>query len=120
MKSILMIVMTLLVGSDCSRILAFLPIPFRSHQVVFQAIIRELVLRGHEVTSVTPFPMKDPPDNLTELLVPDFSEQLKGIIGIDAEVKHSWVSPVCYYENRNVMTWQMNYLQGVIVKKNLV
>ncbi|XP_031329001.1 UDP-glucuronosyltransferase 2B19-like isoform X2 [Photinus pyralis] len=51
-----------------AKILGFFFIPFISHQTVFQPIWRELSLRGHEVTVVTPNPLNDPTlTNLTEI-----------------------------------------------------
>ncbi|KAF5302522.1 hypothetical protein FQR65_LT00894 [Abscondita terminalis] len=52
----------------CARILGIVPTPSYSHQVVFQPIFRELSLRGHQVTTLTTDPLKDPTlTNLTEI-----------------------------------------------------
>ncbi|KAB0792744.1 hypothetical protein PPYR_14703 [Photinus pyralis] len=51
-----------------SKILGIIPTPSYSHQVVFQALWRELSLRGHQVTTITTHPLKDPAlTNLTEI-----------------------------------------------------
>ncbi|KAF5291331.1 hypothetical protein FQA39_LY03482 [Lamprigera yunnana] len=51
-----------------ANILAVFFVPSISHQVVFQPIWRELSLRGHKVTVLTPDPLKDPKlINLTEV-----------------------------------------------------
>ncbi|CAH1164481.1 unnamed protein product [Phaedon cochleariae] len=51
-----------------SRILAFPEFPSHSHHVIFNPIWRELSLRGHQVTVITPNPMNDPTlSNLTEI-----------------------------------------------------
>lgn len=53
---------------QCAKILAVFQMPSYSHQVVFQPIWKELSLRGHQVTVVTPLPLKDPTlKNLTEI-----------------------------------------------------
>ncbi|KAI7815531.1 UDP-glucuronosyltransferase [Rhyzopertha dominica] len=51
-----------------ARILGIFPTPSISHQAVFQPIWRELSLRGHQVTVITPNPLKDRHlTNLTEV-----------------------------------------------------
>lgn len=51
-----------------ARILGVFNIPSISHQVVYQQIWKELSLRGHEVTVITPDPLNDPTlTNLTEI-----------------------------------------------------
>ena len=53
---------------QCARILGVFQMPSISHQCVFQSIWRELSLRGHAVTIITPNPLKDPAlVNLTEI-----------------------------------------------------
>ncbi|KAK9746317.1 UDP-glucoronosyl and UDP-glucosyl transferase [Popillia japonica] len=55
---------------DASKILFVASTPSHSHQVVFQPIWKELSLRGHQVTVITPSPLKDPKlTNLTEINV---------------------------------------------------
>ena len=80
MKFTLVLLLPLLVGNDAARILAFLPMPSKSHQAVFQPLIRGLAERGHHVTSVTPFPLEDPPQNLKEIRVPELSHMFQGSI----------------------------------------
>lgn len=51
-----------------ARILGIFPTPSISHQAVFQPIWRELSLQGHQVTVITPNPLKDRHlTNLTEV-----------------------------------------------------
>ncbi|XP_025834188.1 UDP-glucuronosyltransferase 2B19 isoform X7 [Agrilus planipennis] len=51
-----------------ANIFAIFSVPSISHQLAFQPIWRELSLRGHKVTVVTPNPLKDPTlTNLTEI-----------------------------------------------------
>ncbi|KAJ8970379.1 hypothetical protein NQ314_001291 [Rhamnusium bicolor] len=54
--------------SQCARILGVFQMPTISHQSVFQSLWKELSLRGHTVTVITPNPLKDPSlINLTEI-----------------------------------------------------
>lgn len=45
-----------------ANILAFLPTLYPNHDV-FQPLLKELAFRGHNVTVVSPFALKDPPQN---------------------------------------------------------
>ena len=54
----------------CGNILGVFIFPSISHQSVFQSIWKELSLRGHNVTVVTPDPLNDPSlINLTEISI---------------------------------------------------
>ncbi|XP_050516750.1 UDP-glycosyltransferase UGT4-like [Diabrotica virgifera virgifera] len=56
---------------QCVRILGFFPTPSYSNQIIFQPIWKQLSLRGHNVTVVTPQPLYDPSlTNLTEIDIP--------------------------------------------------
>lgn len=64
MKSVLFAVLLLYVGQCWSaNILAFLPTFARSHYGAFQPLLKELAVRGHNVTVVSHFALKDPPPN---------------------------------------------------------
>nr|XP_023029679.1 UDP-glucuronosyltransferase 2B33-like [Leptinotarsa decemlineata] len=55
-------------STESAKILAVTFYPSYSHQVGLKPIWRELSLRGHNVTSITPIPWKDPSlTNLTEI-----------------------------------------------------
>lgn len=58
------------------------PMPFVSHTMNFMPIFKELAIRGHNVTLVSPFPQKTPVANLTEILVPNVLNDLFGKYGI--------------------------------------
>ncbi|KAK5639988.1 hypothetical protein RI129_010799 [Pyrocoelia pectoralis] len=65
---VLAIVVLFIHIGDGARILGIVPTPSISHQVVFQPLWRELSLRGHQVTTITTDPIKDPTlTNLTEI-----------------------------------------------------
>ncbi|CAG9860676.1 unnamed protein product [Phyllotreta striolata] len=69
MSKILLICFTLFVSyGEGAKILGVFMYPSISHQLVFQPIWKELSLRGHQVTIITPNPLKDPSlTNLTEI-----------------------------------------------------
>ncbi|XP_026819764.1 UDP-glucuronosyltransferase 1-7-like [Rhopalosiphum maidis] len=51
-----------------SNILVFVPSPWKSHIVSFQPLFLELANRGHNVTVVSKFIVKDPPPTYTQLI----------------------------------------------------
>ncbi|KOB74102.1 UDP-glycosyltransferase UGT33D8 [Operophtera brumata] len=62
--------------SEAARILAVVPTPSISHQVVFRPLTQELARRGHDVTIITTdpvFPKGQTPENLTEIDLHDMS-----------------------------------------------
>jgi len=65
MKLLLFVVLLLLYVSLClsANILAFLPTFARSHYGGFQPLLKELAVRGHNVTVLSHFALKDPPPN---------------------------------------------------------
>lgn len=73
-----LVVCLLLLGSTQSaRILAIIPTPSLSHHLTFRPLWKELSLRGHQVTVITPCPQKDPTlVNLTEIDVHDISYRI--------------------------------------------
>lgn len=54
-----------------SDILAFLPSKARSHYGAFEPLLKELAQRGHNVTVLSPFSMKNPPPSYHHIPVED-------------------------------------------------
>lgn len=68
MDTQLLILLYFCASVDSANILGVFIMPSISHQVVFQPIWKELSLRGHKVTVISPNPLKDPRlTNLTEI-----------------------------------------------------
>lgn len=53
------------VNSD--KILAVLPTPSKSHWILAQNLLLELARSGHEITVISPFPLKSPPKNYRDI-----------------------------------------------------
>lgn len=51
-----------------SNILVFVPSPWKSHIVSFQPLFLELAHRGHNVTVVSKFVVKNPPPNYIQVV----------------------------------------------------
>lgn len=76
----------------CYNILGVCWFPSKSHQMTFQPIWRELSLRGHQMTVITPVPLNDPTlTNLTELDVSYLFEVLKNNNFIKNYSKNNWI-----------------------------
>lgn len=54
---------------ESARILGVFPIPSRSHAILGQPIFVELAKRGHEVTFVSPYPLKNPPQGYRDVVI---------------------------------------------------
>ncbi|KAF5287368.1 hypothetical protein FQA39_LY15971 [Lamprigera yunnana] len=67
-KTLLVFVTCVVCVCSCAKILGIVSTPSYSHQVPFLPIWKELSLRGHQVTTITTNPIKDPTLlNLTEI-----------------------------------------------------
>jgi len=58
-------------GSLSANILAFLPTKARSHYGAFEPLLKQLAVRGHNVTVLSPFAMKNPPPSYHHIMVED-------------------------------------------------
>ncbi|GBP15246.1 Ecdysteroid UDP-glucosyltransferase [Eumeta japonica] len=54
---------------EAAKILAVFPLPGPSHGILGNGYVEHLLNAGHEVTYVTPFPRKDPPPNLHQVVI---------------------------------------------------
>ncbi|XP_047530274.1 UDP-glycosyltransferase UGT5-like [Vanessa atalanta] len=61
-----------------ARILGLFPHTGKSHQMVFEPLLRKLAERGHHVTVASFFPLKNPPANYTDI-------SFEGIAGVGIE-----------------------------------
>ncbi|KAJ8966046.1 hypothetical protein NQ317_018127 [Molorchus minor] len=100
--------------AQSARILGVFQMPSVSHQCVFQSLWKELSLRGHEVTVVTPNPLRDPSlTNLTEIDVSYMYEIMQrhgfqyfmskelpiyngSTVNFDLIIAQTYVSPILY------------------------
>lgn len=73
MNFIILTTIVLITVNSClsSNILAFLPTKARSHYGAFEPLLRELSVRGHNVTTLSPFKMKNPPLSYHHIQVED-------------------------------------------------
>nr|XP_017035577.1 UDP-glycosyltransferase UGT5 [Drosophila kikkawai] len=100
-STIIRFIILLLFGhGEGARILAPFFLPVRSHFMMTNAIIRELVQRGHEVTFITPFSLakENLGANYTEVLLPlyntwaDISEIMKTSSALDMVDVPKWTA----------------------------
>lgn len=67
MKCSLFVVVCLAGVVNCANILAVIPTLSKSHFVMFEMLLKELLKRNHTVTSITTFPQETPIKNLREI-----------------------------------------------------
>nr|XP_034826589.1 UDP-glucuronosyltransferase 2C1-like [Maniola hyperantus] len=86
----------LLTISRTAKILAVLPAPVLSHQIVFRVLTQELAKRGHEVTIITALPLypKDQmPVNYTEITVDEkVNDVMKHLLTEEIKISEDLVS----------------------------
>ncbi|CAK1540718.1 unnamed protein product [Leptosia nina] len=63
---------------QAARILGLFPHTGKSHQMVFEPLLKKLAERGHQVTVASFFPLKNPPSNYTDV-------SFEGIAGLGVE-----------------------------------
>uniref|UniRef100_A0A1Y9HDJ0 UDP-glucuronosyltransferase n=1 Tax=Anopheles funestus TaxID=62324 RepID=A0A1Y9HDJ0_ANOFN len=56
--------------TESAKIVCVFPTASKSHVLGAQALLKELAFRGHEVTMVSAFPLKRPPNNYRDVYVP--------------------------------------------------
>ncbi|XP_069356021.1 uncharacterized protein [Maniola hyperantus] len=95
-KIFLLVLWHLLTISRTAKILAVLPAPVLSHQIVFRVLTQELAKRGHEVTIITALPLypKDQmPVNYTEITVDEkVNDVMKHLLTEEIKISEDLVS----------------------------
>ncbi|XP_034242083.1 UDP-glucuronosyltransferase 2B15-like isoform X2 [Thrips palmi] len=64
-------------SAEAYRILGIFPVQSRSHNIMFKATMQALVDSGHEVVDLSPFPLKTPRANYTDV---DISAELPSMV----------------------------------------
>ncbi|KAG8228487.1 UDP-glycosyltransferase [Ladona fulva] len=67
--TLLLLTVPQLVGSE--KILFAFPFSATSHNIFFNSLSTELASRGHDVTYISPYPIKSPPKNHKQIVVKD-------------------------------------------------
>lgn len=117
----LTLVILAIVQTEAYKILGIFPHTGKSHHMMFEPLLRTLAERGHEVTSISHYPMKNPPGNYRDvslegtmplnLHVCDFDDFLF-LNGIGRVLKHIMAT----YELLDLANWNckaMTEHQGV-------
>lgn len=64
--------------SEGARILAVFPLPSSSHYFFALPYLKSLAFLGHEITSVSPYPQREPFRNIHDIPVPEVFENFNG------------------------------------------
>lgn len=78
---VLTVIVVLFKHSECARILGIFTMPGISHNILTSKLMRALVAAGHDVTMISPFPMKDVPKNgtLNDIVLEGFFDKMHGM-----------------------------------------
>ncbi|RVE51856.1 hypothetical protein evm_003476 [Chilo suppressalis] len=89
--SVVTVLFALVNNASPARILGLFPHTGKSHQMVFEPLLQKLAERGHHVTVVSFFPLKNRPENYTDV-------SLEGIATLGVET-----IDLGFFENTNVI-----------------
>lgn len=64
--------------SEGAEILGVFHHPGKSHHSLGETLLKALVSRGHKVTMISPFPLKVPVVNYTDINLSGFLEEIQG------------------------------------------
>ncbi|XP_017771347.1 PREDICTED: UDP-glucuronosyltransferase 2C1-like [Nicrophorus vespilloides] len=97
-----------------ARILGVFAFPSHSHAILGSALLRELASRGHEVTMISPFPLKNPPPNYNDV-------HLDGLVEMRNERLKEFMSPNCSSFSKIGYTYELLRIlnDDVLENKNL-
>jgi len=70
MQRPLLVLMALLAVSAAYKILVVVPVPSKSHVILFENLVMELGARGHQVTYVSAHKLPKQTPNVKEIIVP--------------------------------------------------
>ncbi|XP_068632422.1 UDP-glucosyltransferase 2-like isoform X3 [Battus philenor] len=94
-------VLAIAANADAARILGLFPYTGKSHQMVFEPLLRTLAEKGHHVTTVSFFPLKNPPANYTDV-------SLEGLASLGLES-----FDLASYEEPNLLL-QIPIVRGIV------
>ncbi len=69
--SVYLVLLSMVAASNAAKILALFPANLTSHYIIFDSIMTELAVRGHDVTVVNSYPKKTKLQNFTDVDVRD-------------------------------------------------
>lgn len=61
-----------------AKILGLSPSTSKSHTILAQALFKKLAERGHEMTMVSSYPLKNPPTNFRNIAMRDIKSKIFG------------------------------------------
>ncbi|XP_034664437.1 UDP-glucuronosyltransferase 2B14-like [Drosophila subobscura] len=77
---------------QAARILALFPIPSPSHYYYALPYLKSLALKGHQVTSINPYPQKQPIENFRDIPIPEVFDNLEEFLSRAIQTTSLWAS----------------------------
>lgn len=81
------------------KILTIISTPSKSHWITAQNLMQELVRSGHEITMVSPYPLKKPPANYRDVSIVESIEKFKQEMQDGLFEEMNWNLPELMYSN---------------------
>ncbi|XP_039494968.1 UDP-glucosyltransferase 2 [Drosophila santomea] len=118
LRSKVLVVVLLPVLLDGARILGLFPIPSHSHYYHALPYLKKLASLGHEITSVSPFPLKEPVSNIHDIPVPELFDNIEEIVGNLTNRKGTWNE--YEYINKYTLTLVKKVLENDGVRREIL
>ncbi|XP_017005911.2 UDP-glucosyltransferase 2 [Drosophila takahashii] len=93
---------------EAARILALFPIPSHSHYYHALPYLKSLASLGHEITSVSPFPSKEPVKNIRDIPVPELFDNIEELINALSTSRGTWD------DNEYINTYNLGLVKQVL------
>ncbi|BFF90238.1 UDP-glucuronosyltransferase 2B14-like [Drosophila madeirensis] len=77
---------------QAARILALFPIPSPSHYYYALPYLKSLAMKGHQVTSLNPYPQKQPMENFRDIPIPEVFDNLEEFLSRAIQTTSLWAS----------------------------
>lgn len=77
------IILVVINTTSAAKILSIFHTASKSHQILAQKLMLELNKAGHEITIVTPFPIKNPPKNVRNIPLTGVEKSFDGMIPVN-------------------------------------
>lgn len=99
-----------------ANVLAIVPLPSKSHWIFSRPLLMELVKSGHNITIISPYPVKNPPKNYHDVGMPELDEMfIKMVEGFLNKTEDSFARKM--YES---VALSMDLLNNVLHHPNVV
>lgn len=87
---------------EAARILGLFQLNIKSHFIMFEALLKGLAARGHDVVVLSHFPQKNPITNYTDINIEGSLPRILNTFTLDYAINQRWVNLLYFIWNLNV------------------